>query len=628
MRPILFACVLLVASVAAGQSRDVLGAHDLSAGVNTVRGSMSAACLYCHAPHSGTGKGPLWAQTFSSQTYSLYSSDTLQNTAIQPTLGESSSLCLSCHDGTVAPGLVVPYGQINITGQMTSIFGTHLENSHPFSLQLPLKDAANLLEGFAATGNTADPTQSVKLIKGNIECTTCHNPHIQITDKRSPTFLVRDNTSGAICLSCHTTQPRTVASRTNPLAQWTTSIHANSGVQVNPVANLGGYSTVAEFACQSCHVSHNAASGPGLLRNPVPAVANIDTTSQSCIACHGASDNLSQPLLDVFNEFKKRGHPFSAGSNIHTPTENVVLDQNRHATCADCHNAHAAKQVTAFGTAPDIRPSQNGVFGVASDGSTLTGSATRQFENCLRCHGNSSGKQALSSFGYLPARGVFAGDPLNLIPQFGATSTSRHPVMQDATSQSQPSLLSSMWDITGQVQIRAMGTRIFCTDCHNSDSNREFGGSGPNGPHGSVNDHILERRYEASQVAVGVWPSGGPGTPVVNLNPSPILDSGSGGPYSLCAKCHDLNNVISNVSFAKHSNHIQKGLSCSVCHTAHGVPAGSSGSGRRLINFDVNIVAPNTGVLSYTNGTCTLTCHMMDHNSDGTVTAASTAPRP
>lgn len=624
MKRIFLIGALFFATFVAAQTQDILGSHDLSSGVNNVRGSMSAACLYCHAPHSGVGKGPLWAQTLSSQTYSLYSSETLQNAATQPALGESSSLCLSCHDGTVAPGLMVPYGQTNVTGKMTSLVGTQLENSHPFSLQLPLRDSASLVEGFAASGITADPTKSVKLIKGNLECTTCHNPHVQLTDKRSPRFLVRDNANGALCLACHTTAPRTVNAHENPLAQWTTSVHATSGVQVNPAAGLGGYSTVAEFACQSCHTTHNAAGSVGLLRNPVPSVANVDTTSQSCITCHAGNVNLAVPLPDVFNDFKKKaGHPFSAGSNLHSPSEKVQLDQNRHATCADCHNAHATKQTTTFGIAPGLRPAQNGVSGIAFDGSVVTGPAANQYENCLRCHGNSSGKQALTIYGYLPTRASFAGDQQNLIPQFGLTASSAHPVMRDSTAISQPSLLAAMWDLTGTTQTRPMGTRIFCTDCHNSDTNREFGGVGANGPHGSNNDHILERPYLASQVAPGLYPTGGPGTAIINLIPSPPLDPGSGGPYSLCAKCHDLNNVVANTSFSQHGKHIQAGMSCSTCHTAHGVPAGSGAlSGRRLVNFDVNVVAPNNGVISFTNNTCTLRCHMKDHNSDGSVTDA------
>ncbi|HWR35235.1 MAG TPA: cytochrome c3 family protein [Clostridia bacterium] len=622
---LLMMLLLITFTAAQNEGRDILGAHDLSSGASPVSGSMSAACLYCHAPHSGIGKGPLWGQTLSSQTYSMYSSETIRNTTVQPVLGETSTLCLSCHDGTVAPGQMVPYGKAQMSGTMTSILSTKLEGSHPFSLKLPIQDSATLVPSIAATQTTADSTHSVKLIKGNVECTSCHNPHNQGIDKRSMTFLVRDNANGALCLSCHETKPRTVNARENALAQWTTSIHANSAAQVAPTAGLGGYSTVAEFACLSCHVTHNASGTAGLLRNPVPPAANIDSTSQSCIMCHNGSDKLLQPVANVFAEFEKKGHPFPTGGNTHSPSEPVVLVQNRHATCVDCHNAHIANQVTTFSAAPGLRPSQNGVAGVAADGSSLTGMATKQYENCLRCHGNSSGKQSLAIYGYLPSRAVFAGDPLNLITQFDITAASSHPVMRDSTSTSQPSLLGSMWDLSGNIQNRAMGTRIFCTDCHNSDDNREFGGTGPNGPHGSKNDHILERPYTFSQVAAGTWPSGGPGSLVINLTPNPALDPGSGGPYSMCAKCHNLNNVVSDVSFSKHSKHILTGISCSVCHSAHGVPAAGAGSGQRLINFDVNVVRPNNGVLSYdrSTNTCTLTCHMVDHEPNGTVTPAN-----
>jgi hypothetical protein len=263
----------------------------------------------------------------------------------------------------------------------------------------------------------------------------------------------------------------------------------------------------------------------------------------------------------------------------------------------------------AFNTAPDIRPSQNGATGVAADGSSLTGPATKQYETCLRCHGNSSGKQILPEYGYLPTRAVFGGDPWNLIPQFGATAVSVHPVMRDATGISQPSLLTAMWDIYGKVQTRPMGTRIFCTDCHNSDDNREFGGTGPVGPHGSKWDHILERRYEFSQASA-------PGQSITNLFPSPDLSAN--GPYALCGKCHDLSNILQNTSFAEHARHINAGFSCSVCHTAHGVGSVSSNSsGQRLVNFDMNVVAPNGGSpVSYNRGsnTCTLTCHNEGHD--------------
>ncbi len=618
-RRLLLACVLLLAVTAAAQTEDVLGQHNLSAGTSRVRGNMANACLYCHAPHSGIGKGPLWGQTLSSQSYTLYSSDTAQNTGIQPTLGDASTLCLSCHDGTVAPGQMVPYGRYNLSGTMTSLLGANLERSHPFSLRLPLQDAAHLVPSLVASHTTADPTGSVKLVANNVECTTCHNPHRQLADPLSPTFLVRDNARGGLCLSCHGTTPRTVAGRTNPLVTWPTSIHSTSAAQVSPTAGMGGYTTVAEFACLSCHQPHNAAAA-GLLRNPVPPAVNIDTTSQSCILCHGGGDKLVQPLLNVFAEFEKTGHPFAAGANSHSPAEPVVLQNNRHATCADCHNAHAANQVVTFNVPPEVRPSQRGVAGVAADGTPLVGAAVNQFETCLRCHGNSSGKQVLATYGYLPSRAAFAGDPLNLLPQFNLSAMSVHPVMRDATGVRQHSLRRGMLDLPGQSETRLMGARVFCTDCHNSDNNREFGGTGSNGPHGSVHSHILERRYEFSRVAPGAPPAGGPGSPIINLFPNPPLDPTSGGPYSLCAKCHDLNKVMEAGSFVKHGDHINEGVSCSVCHTAHGVPASSAGlTGTRLVNFDVNVVAPNNGVLSYNGTTCALVCHGTRHDADGSV---------
>ncbi len=167
----------------------------------------------------------------------------------------------------------------------------------------------------------------------------------------------------------------------------------------------------------------------------------------------------------------------------------------------------------------------------------------------------------------------------------------------------------------GTTHGRAMGTQIFCTDCHNSDDNREFGGAGASGPHGSTHTHILERDYEFSQAPA-------PGQLITNLFPNPDLSFK--GPYAMCGKCHDLNNVVSNASWNHHGDHINAGFSCSVCHTAHGMGARSGTiSGERLVNFDINVVAPNAGTpVSYSRATntCTLVCHNVAHNQDGSIT--------
>jgi hypothetical protein len=622
-----WASVLLLVYVSVGvhaqdvtPNTDVLGLHNLSSGANPMSGSNANACSYCHTPHRSVASNtPLWNQTLSTSNYTFYNSPTAQNAATQPVLGATSLLCLSCHDGTVAVGQTVAHGQLKMsTNTFSGVLGTKLDTSHPFSLQLPIKDAANLVSTLAASGTTKD--SAVKLVKGNIECNTCHEVHNQYIDRKSPEFLVRDNSSGKLCLACHEVAPRTVNGHSNSLSTWTGSIHATSTVQVAPKAGLGGYTTVAEFACANCHAQHNA-NGPGLLAKSNLGIANVDSTSQPCLTCHNGSDNLATPTLNILADFQKTtAHPFADDNNVHAVGEPLVLDRNRHATCADCHNSHATTPTVSFNIAPGLRPSQSGVGGVATDGSALS-PATNQYENCLRCHGASAGKQSLPKFGYMPARALFTGDVLNVALEFGLTATSSHPVMRDATNIAQPSLLSYMWDQTGKIQKRAMGSRIFCSDCHSSDTNREFGGSGANGPHGSKNDHILERTYLTSTVNPGIFPAAGPGSLITNLIPNPPLDPVS-SPFALCAKCHDLTNVMSNVSFTSHANHVSKGISCSVCHTAHGVPGGTTGGvGRRLVNFDLNVVAPYNNSLSYNpDGTCTLTCHMTDHNGS-TITA-------
>ena len=106
--------VLLGSGVASAQiSGDVLGSHDMSpASGSPITGNLGSPCLYCHAPHSGingtpgVGGTPLWSQKLSSvPSYQVYTSTTMVNkTTTSPPLGSNSTLCLSCHDGTVALG--------------------------------------------------------------------------------------------------------------------------------------------------------------------------------------------------------------------------------------------------------------------------------------------------------------------------------------------------------------------------------------------------------------------------------------------------------------------------------------------------------------------------------------------
>ncbi|HLZ42774.1 MAG TPA: cytochrome c3 family protein [Candidatus Sulfotelmatobacter sp.] len=624
------ACFALTAAGVAQNTPtvDVLGMHNLSLPSGaSVYSQGSLGCTFCHAPHSGLGANtPLWNQKLSSKSYVPYSSSTDPTQGnTQPTLGVTSSLCLSCHDGTVGVGQSAAYGQLPTVGSMNSMdsFGTTLTGSHPFSLVLPMKDASNLQASLVSQGKTADPTGAVKLIKGNVECTSCHDPHVQNIDKIAQNFLVRDSSGAQMCLACHDPN-RVVQGQVNPLAGFINSIHQTATNQVSQDAHVGSYGTVGVNACGSCHMGHNSVSPARLLRPATPSAPSYDPVTQSCMTCHAGGTYLSPVAPNIMAEVAKTSHPLPSGNNFHDAAEASVLNSNRHATCVDCHSAHAGNPEGQYTSPPGIRPPQQGATGVSAlDGITTIIPAVNQYETCLRCHGTSVGKQRMLIYGYSPVRVVSAADPLNIIPEFSSSATSSHPVTHPRSSPlPQPSLLVNMLTESGLASGRVVGNQLFCTDCHNSDDNREFGGTGANGPHGSVNSHLLERNYQFSQAAL-------PGGTVTNLFPNPDLSPA--GPYSMCAKCHDLtNNILANTSFTQHNLHIaQYGFSCSTCHTAHGMGAASPTiTGERLVNFDGNVVGQNGSTpISYNRGTntCTLMCHNAAHNADGTVTGGAAA---
>jgi predicted CXXCH cytochrome family protein len=664
-RIVLALMLVLTTSMTLAQTQinaDVLGAHNMApASGSPITGAMASPCQYCHAPHSGIAGTPglsgtpLWSQKLSNvQSYQQYTSTTMVNkTNSSPPLGSNSTLCLSCHDGTVALGTTTPYGQISMSGSLAGTpadLGTNLQSTHPFSFVTPLQPAPDIWPSLSANPpSTQDPSGHVQMINGNVECGSCHNPHVQNIDA-SGYFLAVDNSQSALCLACHSTIPsgsgmglgptvakmRSAAQTTtvsttgagtatrNPLALWSTSAHATAPNRVasTTVAGdskivakrmtrfFGGATTVRQSGCMSCHSTHNSTPG-SLLRG---------YSDQGCIGCHSGGTNVSPSAPNIAAEMgsPKIGHASMAanGSNVHSLRESDLLNHNRHATCVDCHNPHGSRQVGgAFTTPPGVRASQSGVVGIsASDGQTIVYPAVNQYENCLRCHGASTGKPTNTGvFGYLPGRASSAADPLDLVAELGLAAASSHPVTHDRNSPfPQPSLRLNMVNLDGIAQGRNMGVRILCTDCHNSDDNREFGGSGANGPHGSKYPHILERRYDMSQAPM-------PGQPISNLNVPPNLSTN--GNYGLCAKCHELGNIMSNASFSEHARHINDGFSCSVCHTPHGMGTPvATVSGQRMVNFDLKIVAPNgASPIAYKRETnsCSLTCHGHAHGGGG-----------
>ena len=89
-------------------------------------------CIACHVAHksdTSVTDAPLWSHVNSTQTYTLYSSPTMNaGTMSQPS--GLSKLCMSCHDGTVA---VDSFGGVTGTTTITAVnnLGTTLADDHP-----------------------------------------------------------------------------------------------------------------------------------------------------------------------------------------------------------------------------------------------------------------------------------------------------------------------------------------------------------------------------------------------------------------------------------------------------------------------------------------------------------------
>ncbi len=268
------------------------------------------------------------------------------------------------------------------------------------------------------------------------------------------------------------------------------------------------------------------------------------TNEAACVCCHGGGTNLSPAAPNVVAEYSKISHPFPNGT-ISTMQRKPRCSTTIVTPPASIATTPRAQQVTSFNIPPLVRASQTGREAwPPRTGPRRQSRSVNQYENCLRCHGYSAGKPINRIYGYLPLRA--ASDPLNVI--LADEHEREVQPSGDASAQQQLAPAQSAADHArlqpaAPTMAATMDQQIFCTDCHNADDNREFGGAGPNGPHGSKWWHILEHDYEDSQAP------GGPGTLItINLNPQPDLSVN--GPYGMCAKCHDLSIVMQSVSWS------------------------------------------------------------------------------
>jgi len=560
-----FCLLFLVLPVAAGAHVGIINTkHNLSlTGPGELKSfSETRICIFCHTPHNAAPKTPLWNKEIQEGTvYIPYTSSTMGATVSQPT--GPSRLCLSCHDGTLALGAVLrPAGGLEISGQITSIrpsyIGTNLSNHHPVSFSyydaLPNPELVPFLpEGLVFYG------------AGFIHCSTCHDAH----DDTHGKFLVMDNAYSGLCMVCHIK------------AGWELSTHRTSAALLPlplPGKDWTGWSTVAAYGCESCHLPHSA-GGPN-------RILLYLREEDNCYHCHDGSVAAKNIKAQFQNKIST--HPIEATTGVHDPSETRMSPfVTGHVECVDCHNAHAVNSNPAG--PPLVSGRLERVSGVTLGGVGAS-PATYEYEICFKCHAD------FNSAVYLSVSRVISES--NIRFQFDPLNPSYHPVAANGKNLNIPSLSPPSPDTEAPVGLNS-SSRISCTDCHSDDA-------GSKGPHGSSFAPILKRRYEIIE------------------NTSESYQN-----YGLCYRCHNRDSILRDDSFKKnasnkggHSGHLAAGATCSACHDPHGIKDNfTTGSHTNLINFDTLVVTKlgyaypifnDSGTFS---GNCNLTCHGKQHNN-------------
>ncbi len=377
--------------------------HNLSvSGPGAVRATTETElCVFCHTPHAATASpgAPLWNRQLSNQTYTPYTSSSLDAQTISGQLNQpagSSKLCLSCHDGTLALGAVnVLGGQHNVNisllgtapdrtmppgaGAQTGFtrdLGIDLRNDHPISLtydttlasldgELHNPDSSPSI-GVGAPGFhppiPLEPTAPGA--EGQVQCGSCHDPHVHDIDLTKNIKFLRLNRfqevnplqgqfnpdADMVCLGCHDKQG------------WATSAHALSSA-ANETYTLAG-AELREFppglpvwqaGCLNCHDTHTVQGARRLLREgtdspATPKNAGESAIEETCYQCHAlnaAINNAGGEVPNVQDDFLLPRHmPITsadqvAGVEVHDITDADLGETQALLGKGNLNNRHA-----------------------------------------------------------------------------------------------------------------------------------------------------------------------------------------------------------------------------------------------------------------------------------------------
>ena len=396
-------CMLSLPIVAATVSDIAATKHNLAVtGPGTVVATTEdQVCVFCHTPHGASNfpGSPLWNRQLSNQTYTVYTSSSLDAEDIMGQLdqpGGSSKLCLSCHDGTLAIGTVNVLGgqqnvDITLTGTaadgsmppgsglqsgFTRDLGTDLTNDHPISLTYDTNLATIDGELFdpvtaAHIGVRAPGFRPLVPLEATgaggsaqLQCATCHDPHSRDSDltvnskflrlnrfqKSIPVGGTFDPDSDIVCLACH------------DKSGWSTSAHASPGVAnetytvaASELREFPSAQPVWQAACLNCHDTHTVHGSRRLLREGTDSVGSPKSggnpaTEETCYQCHTAVpvvNNAAGEVKNIQTDFLLPRHmPITsmdqvAGSEVHDITDADFIESTTLLGKFNLTNRHA-----------------------------------------------------------------------------------------------------------------------------------------------------------------------------------------------------------------------------------------------------------------------------------------------
>ena len=186
-------------------------------------------CIFCHIPHGARSVAPLWGRPDSTETFNIraglqISDPAIVNTTLYSTAADypngATKLCLSCHDGVTAMGILANGDEIDMSGG--NALGIDLTTSHPVSFVYD-SVVRDYLELQSPGSYQPWPPTAYLDSEYRVQCTICHQPHQDTIGFGGGTYPFWRVGSGSqadyntVCNSCHTSIPAALPSEHNLL---------------------------------------------------------------------------------------------------------------------------------------------------------------------------------------------------------------------------------------------------------------------------------------------------------------------------------------------------------------------------------------------------------------------------